>query len=312
VTTPARPWRRASRGLLVMGFGTFLLLNTTGNLPWSFWLRLLPLWPVCLIAIGLRLVFERSRLPIGILLSPVLLLGTMSWVAAAGPPVTSWEHGSLNLRAERPPDVQRWTLEGNLAYGVLDLTGRPLPGETLVAGEATGGRGTPRLRASGGRSLARVRFWQNEHHTISILGEEWSGWRLRLAEDLPVAVDLEMALAEGNFDLSTVPVTGIDIDGAFNSLALRLGVPERDVVIRLEGAFTGYHLQVPEGVPVRVQTDGVLNVISGSRGGPGPGYRIRLRGAFNHLDIDRLDDLIQPSAFRSSFSSAAGRSASSS
>ncbi|MCZ6747556.1 MAG: DUF5668 domain-containing protein [Acidobacteria bacterium] len=253
MTRRGRPWRQVSRGTLVMGCGLFLLLNTTGNLPWSFWLRLLPLWPVCLIAIGLRLVFERSRLPVGILLSPVLVLGTMSWVAVAGPPSTSWDRGNLSLRAEKPGGIQRWSLEGNLAYGDLELASQPLPAGILVEGEATTGRGRPQLRTSSGRSLARVRFRQYEGHHISILGEKWSGWRLRLAEGLPLSLDLKLALAEGRFDLRTASLTAIDLDGAFNSLSLRLGKPERDVPIRLEGAFTGYHLQVPDGVPARVR-----------------------------------------------------------
>ena len=76
MSDPRRAWRRISRGLIMAGLGVFLLLNTTGVVPWSFWLLLLPLWPVCLIAIGLRLVFERSRFAAGVLLSPLLLLGT--------------------------------------------------------------------------------------------------------------------------------------------------------------------------------------------------------------------------------------------
>jgi hypothetical protein len=290
--------------MLVMGCGLFLLLNTTGNLPWSFWLRLVPLWPVCLIAVGLRLVFERSRLPVGILLSPVLVLATMFWVALSGPPATSWARGILNLRAEMPEEIQRWSLEGNLAYGDLELTSRPLAEGTLVEGEATTGRGKPQLRTSSGRSLARVRFRQYEGDHISILGEKWCGWRLRLAEGLPLSLDLKLALVDGRLDLRTASFTGIDLDGAFNSLSLRLGRPERDVLIRLEGAFTGYHLQVPDGVPVRIQTDGVMNIISGSQAGTGPGYRIRVRGAFNRLDIERQGEAPQSSA--SSSSSMAG------
>lgn len=288
-----------------MGCGLFLLLNTTGFLPWSFWLRLLPLWPVCLIAVGLRLVFERSPMPVGILLSPVLVLGTMSFVAAAGPPPTSWDRGHLSLHAEMPEELDGWTLDGSFVYGDLELTSRPLPVGTLVAGEATTGHGRPQLRTSSGRSRTRVRFRQYDRHHFSILGEKWSGWRLNLAEGVPLSVELDMALAEGRCDLRTAALKDMDIDGAFNNLTLLLGVPEQDVQIRLEGAFTRYHFQIPEGVPVRIQTDGFLNATSGSRSGTGPGYRIRLTGAFNRLDIERLVVETQSSASTSSSSALA-------
>lgn len=312
MTGQGRPWRRVSRGMFVMGCGLFLLLNSTGNLPWSFWLRLLPLWPVCLIAVGLRLVFERSRLPAGILLSPVLVLGVMSWVAAAGPPATAWDRGRLSLHAEGPDDLQGWTLDGSFVYGDLELTSRPLPAGTLVTGEATSGHGKPHLWTSSGRSRARVRFRQYDRKHISILGEKWSGWRLNLAEGIPLSVNLDLALAEGRCDLRTASLTDMDIDGAFNSLTLLLGVPEQDVRIRLKGAFTGFHFQIPDGVPVRIQADGFMNVISGSRGGTGPGYRISLRGAFNRLDIEPLPEGAQSSSATSSFSSVTGVPASSS
>ena len=78
---PGIAWRRAARGLTLIGIGVFLLLNTTGLLPWSFWGDLLDYWPVLLVAIGIRMVFDRSAAPWLALLGPVLSLATMTWVA---------------------------------------------------------------------------------------------------------------------------------------------------------------------------------------------------------------------------------------
>ena len=63
-----RAWRRINRGLLVAGVGIFLLLNTTGTIPWSFWLLLLPLR---LFGRTVTVVFE---LLLGIVLLPLKIL----------------------------------------------------------------------------------------------------------------------------------------------------------------------------------------------------------------------------------------------
>ena len=56
-------WRRVSRGLTYIGFGVFFFLSTQGLLHQGFWLDALAFWPVVLIALGLRLMFERTKAP---------------------------------------------------------------------------------------------------------------------------------------------------------------------------------------------------------------------------------------------------------
>ena len=89
-------WRRVARGLNVIGVGVFLLLSTQGLLHPGFWLDAVAFWPVLLIALGLRLMFERSRAPWAVLLSPLLVVGTLSYVAwgPADPVATDWEPGT--------------------------------------------------------------------------------------------------------------------------------------------------------------------------------------------------------------------------
>lgn len=45
---------------LIIGFGTILLLNNFGTLPWSIWEVIFRFWPVLLILWGLELVFSRN------------------------------------------------------------------------------------------------------------------------------------------------------------------------------------------------------------------------------------------------------------
>lgn len=276
--------------MLVIGVGVFLLLNTTGAVPWGFWLELVALWPVALIALGVRLLFDRSRLPAAVLLSPLILLATMTWVAARGPHHHQAVGRRVTLAAERPDQVRRWTLDGRVAYGELNLHVQPGLHDALLAGEAIAARTSRPVRLYPGDESARVVVGGPARTRILAFGLpriRWSRWDIAIAPDLPVDVDLRLALADGKIDLVGVEVTSLGLEGAFNDVELRLGVPVRDVRLDLEGAFNSFTLVVPPSVPIRLYTDGFLNTARGGRGGTGPGYRVRLDGAFNQIDVER-------------------------
>ncbi len=278
-------WRRVARGMGLVGVGCFLLASTSGWLPWSFWGALLPLWPVLLIALGIRLVFERTRLPWLVLLAPALVLGTMAWVAVGGTGGLRPTGVTEPVQVERTAGASRWVLEAEMAHGELDLAGRVLDPSLLLEGEATATGSPARLRLAGGGTSPRVILEGGRRYRAFRLGNPWSRWRLDLAEDLPVALDLRLALTSGRLDLAGVPVASLDLEGALNDLDLRLGRPDQDVSIWIEGALSSLRLEVPAGVPVRSDVDGAFNMVRGERGGEGPGYRIRVDGAFNRVDV---------------------------
>src|SRR5512142_276410 len=78
---PPIDWPRAAEGLQMAGIAVFLLLNTTGRLPWSFWIDAIALWPVLIMSAGLRIAFEKTRAPWILLLGPALVLGSLTWLA---------------------------------------------------------------------------------------------------------------------------------------------------------------------------------------------------------------------------------------
>ena len=100
--------------------------------------------------------------------------------------------------------------------------------------------------------------------------------------DDPVAVARRFA-ADGARMLHLV-----DLDGAFNDLTLRLGAPRSDTRVDLDGAFNHLELVVPENTPVRVSSDGFINLVdrrANARTLNGPAYRLRPEGAFNRVVI---------------------------
>ena len=279
-------WSRVRRGLYFIGFGTFLFLNAQGIVPWSFWREALAFWPVGLIALGLRLIFERSRAPALAILGPLLVLGTLAWVAlqAPGDRPEEWEA----LRVERVEEVDQWTFSGRTAMSDLILGARDLGPSLLVEGRvAPARRRTLRVTTRGGEATVSLRRPRGTWR-IGLLPRRADRIELALARDLPLRLELDLALTDGRIDLAEAPLSRVSIDGALNDLVLRLGAPESNVRIKLNGAFNHLVLEVPPGTPVTTDSDGFLNAVDGRPGAGalrGPGYQFDLEGAFNHLVV---------------------------
>jgi Domain of unknown function (DUF5668) len=291
-------WVRVARGFYLLGIGTFLLLTTQDLLPAMFWADAAAYWPVLLVAIGIRLVFERSRFPWLVLLGPVLVLGTLMYVALLPGDAAAAADWTV-VRLERPADTTSWTLEGRLALAGLDLESKRLPRSLLAEGRtAEAGRHTVRVETTaGGRARVTNSVWKSAFFVLP--GRRRARCELGVAAGLPIALHLELGFTATRLELPTTPVTRLSIDGAFNDLGLHLGAPAADVRLELEGAFNQIEIEVPAGIPVRVTTDGIFNVVDrGGAAGDGaegvtggasagadgaPGYRLALDGVFNRV-----------------------------
>ncbi len=159
VADPPRPpvdWRRASEGIQMAGFAVFLLLNTTGLLPWSFWIDAVALWPVLLMSAGLRMAVDRTRAPWLQLLSPALVIGAMAWLAFAQKPIVpvrDWQQVSV----ARPANATRYALEGSLLGARYAVTTTSVAPGILAEGRMASRRGTARLDAPVDGTTAEVR-----------------------------------------------------------------------------------------------------------------------------------------------------------
>ena len=70
-------------GVFFLSLGLFFLLINLGYLDHYVWLKLLSLWPVVLIAIGLALVFSRTKLKYLGFSAPLLIALTFVYVGAS-------------------------------------------------------------------------------------------------------------------------------------------------------------------------------------------------------------------------------------
>jgi hypothetical protein len=278
-------WKNATDGIQLIVFGAFLLLTTQGVLPWSFWFEALTLWPVLLVGAGLRMIFERSRLPWVMLLSPVLIAAALVWVARGGQPVQP-QGPWVEREAVRPADVASWRLEAKGLLGRLDVDARPLDEGLLM-------RGTSSSRSGGERVEVRTR---EDKAVVSLRGprESWpfsmraarrDAWKLDITPDLPLALEIEGVGGTGEVDLARGNLQQGRVAGVFNTLELRLPAPVAETTVRVQGVFNSVRLLVPAGTPVRARTEGVLNSVDRPAGGDGPAYVVNADGMMNTVEV---------------------------
>jgi hypothetical protein len=289
-------WPKAAEGVQLAGFAVFLLLNTTGVLPWSFWVDAIALWPLLIMSAGIKIAFEKSRAPWLVLLGPVIILGGLGWLASGRrpeAPAGPWEAQV----ASRPEGTQSVDFEAGLVGARLRLSlATDLPADRLVDGRSIANRENTRLDSRTEDGVARVRIDSGKKHGIVFLPRPRERWDLRLPADLPLSLRIKGAGVGGDLDLTAGPLVSVQTDGVFIGVDARLPATREQTDIRMNGVFNSLNLSVPDGTPVRVHGPGLpFNAVD--RGVPGtegrPGYDVHVQGIFSAVEV-RTDRSISP------------------
>jgi hypothetical protein len=285
-------WGRVADGVGLAGFGVFLLLSTAHGLPPGFWLDALSFWPVLLVSAGIRIVFDRSPLPWGVLLGPLVVLGTLCWLAWGSPAQSAPPGEWRTVSAARPPGVERLTLRASSIGGRLEVEARPLGPNLLARGRAASRHGRAVFRDTEEGHEVKLRLEGHHGGGVVLLPGRKELWQLAVADDVPLRVDVSGVMVRSDLRLERGRVSQVEITGPFEAARLSLPPPRERVNVHLEGPFSSYTVVVPESVPVHVAgPDAPFNLIF--RGpardqpiGDEPGYEIRFDGVFCSLSVE--------------------------
>jgi hypothetical protein len=287
---PQRPpadWNRAADGVGMAGFAVFLLLCTTGVLPWSFWLEAIVLWPLLIMSAGVKIAFEKSGAPWLVLLGPAIVLGGLGWLASGsrpGLPLGPWQAEAV----ERPGGIDGLDVEASLLGARLHLAAADgVPAGRLVDGRSIRRSEEARLESDTDGSVARVRI-RGRRGQVIFLPRASDHWDLRVPRDLPVRLVVKGAAIGARFDVTSGSLRGARAEGVFLGVEARLPAPGEDTQITMNGVFNSLRLVVPEGTPVRVHGPGLpFNAVDrGVRGAEGrAGYDVSVQGVFSAVDV---------------------------
>jgi hypothetical protein len=284
-------WGRVADGVGLAGLGVFFLVATMRGLPDGFWTEAVSFWPVLLVSAGIRIVFEKTPFAAGMVLGPIVVVGTLFWLAWGAPPKPLPPGEWHELAAAKPQGSERARVRAKLAGVQLGIEARPLDATLLADGRAASREGTPRLDVDDGDDEARLRL-EGRDSGFMIMGGRREVWDLGVSDALPLEFDLSGAFIRGDLDLRRGWLSGAKIEGAFNSWRFRLPPPSQPVEIRFQGAFSTFSVEVPQGTKVRYDGPGFPLVWLDD--GPArdelaedaPAYHVVLEGAFSVVNIE--------------------------
>lgn len=281
-------WARAAEGIQLAGLAVFLLLNTTGALPWSFWLDAAALWPVLLMSAGIRIAFEKSRAPWLLLMGPALILGSLAWVASGARTDVALGPWTTETKP-RLAEASRIRFKAHLAGSRLQLSSTEIGPGLLAESRTIATPQNARLdsRLDGDEALLELKGgW---HRNSALPPWRKQRWDIRVPQGLPVLLEVDGVAARVEADVSGSRLERARIEGVFIGSGLTLPATLRPVKVELKGAFNALRVSVPDGTPVRVHGTGLpFNAIDrGVEGAPGvAGYEVKVDGIFCAVTVE--------------------------
>lgn len=216
-------------GLVLVLFGSVLLLDNLGII------RNVDIWPLAgsllLIAMGIRLLFRRSF-------------------------SSSGESRQISIPLD---GAERARLRLNHGAGRLRVASGAAPG-MLMDGDFSK-ETTQRVERRGKEIDVRL------SSEIFIFPFIWGpddaiNWSVRLNQDIPVALDLEIGANEATLDLSDLRISEVYLKSGANATDIRLPSQSGFTRLRISSGAASVNLHVPQGVAAQITSRSGLSSIN--------------------------------------------------
>jgi len=245
-------------GVFFILTGCVLLLNTTGALDWSFWVDLIWLWPMLLIAIGVEKVLLATRYKQLAYISSLILVLTVVWAWSSYARETRIEEPIYNFDADYskayPLDSTHTSLATEIDFGAGKLFIGSSSTE-LFNGQFYTRRGRPRVTLDQRRSRAVVQVRADERHNIQWPGKTGNRWKINVTDKLPVRLNVDCGAAGLQMDLADVHLERLDLDCGASEIDLVIGKKCPRVDAYIDCGASHLDIKIPRGAGLRVHRD---------------------------------------------------------
>jgi hypothetical protein len=253
---------RIRNGVILISVGLVFLLNNLGYVPWDVWFRILSLWPVILIAVGIELIFKRTRLSFLSIFSPLLFMA-----AILGP--TYFQSieltgiyrsiGTYQYDEDLDTSVVKVTAIVQLRAGNLKISSEA---RQLVSAKLDFWKRKPITSSeySGFDSSATIEIRDKEREWKGWSWRAWGAkdWDIRLTNRIPVDLRIYAKATDAELDLSEVRVTNLNLETKAGNFDIKLG----DMVDRMNGSIESdasrLHLLIPQNTGLKIENHSQL------------------------------------------------------
>ncbi len=250
---------RLRTGVFFILTGTILLLNSTGHLAWSFWVDLLWLWPMLLIALGVEKLFTATRAKALGYLSTVILIGTVLWAwnsYARGP---AFDEPTFDFDADFTQDYPLDSAYKNLTVDIDFSAGELVLKATdqqLFDGQFYSRQGRPRVSFNQHRDRAVVRIRPPHRGEIRLFSPTPDNrWKVAVTDQLPVRLNVDCDAGSMNLDLTEVAVERLDLDCGASEIDIAFGAKSRQIDTYIDCGASHLDISIPFGAGLRVRRD---------------------------------------------------------
>jgi hypothetical protein len=272
--------------IILITFGTLLLLSNLGIVPWSTWNLLWRFWPLVLVAVGIDLLIGQ-RSAVGSVISAFLILSLIG--AAAGAVFfaeqlpflanylqeTPWQTDHVEQALEDYESAAiliDWTSQPG-TLGALEKSDNLIEGDLIYQGElifdvqSQGSKVDIRLDTRLIENWVIIPFQTNPE----------AKWDISLTPKIPLDLTLDTGSGSCDFDLSDLTLEEFFLDSGSGSITLIL--PEgQSYPVKIDSGSGSVRIIIPENTGIRVEIDsgsgsfnpgGRFELVSGERNGDG-------------------------------------------
>jgi len=272
-------------GVFLIITGVILLLNTTGNLSWAFWVDLIWLWPMLLIAIGVEKLFLATKLKQLAYVSSLILVLTVVWAWSSYAETPGVDEPTYSFDADftqvYPLDSTLESLVADIDFGAGRLTVCSTS-DQLFDGSFYSRDKRPRvtMRERRGRATIRVNAPGARH--ISWPRKLDNNWRIMLTDQLPVRLNVDCGAARLKLNLAEIQLERFNIDCGASEIDLVIGTKSPRVEGYIDCGASHIDIQIPRGAGLRVHRN---VAISSFRSG-----EINLRKHGSYRETEKFDE----------------------
>ncbi len=270
-------------GVFFILTGVLLMLTTSGRLSWEFWVDLVWLWPMLLIAIGVEKICLATKLKPLAYISSVILVGTVFWAYstyANEPRFESIDDGEFvtDYNKDFPHDSTVSAVNANFDFGAGTLM-IGATSDRMFEGEFFSDFGKPRvtLRKRRNEAVLRVRM-PNDKYNIRWPGRIDNKWRVKLSDKIPVKLNIDCGAASLKLDLSEIQIEKFNLDCGASDIDVWFGARSPRVDAYINCGASSMKILIPRGAGLRVRRD---TPVSSFSSGP---IKLRKRGSYQETE----------------------------
>ena len=229
--------------------------------------RLFSLWPVLLIAIGVELIFRKTKLYFLALLSPLLIAA--AFIAAASYQTDwgwdfdkffsgwSWNYKGENVSdIEIPDDPEIDTLKIGLDCAGIDFAIQSVPGKMFSARSIYQNK-SPYIAHSSSDNTELITFEYRDRASFGFLniGKNLFYADFGISDQLPVRLDITSKGKRPQIDLSDIRLVSLDLHLKSEETKLWIGDLHDSLEIRIDGKTVSLYIVAPEEMGFEISGD---------------------------------------------------------